>query len=74
MTANAVLLQKKYTRVIALFAAKCGISLDDALEFFYRSEEYQLLRKGVADLHCMSDDYLAEDLKDEYLDKHMSNA
>lgn len=34
--------------------------------FFYGSKEYQLLREGVADLHCMSDDYIAEDLKDEY--------
>lgn len=67
MKANPVLLQKKYTRVIALFADKCSISLDEALDFFYRSKEYQLLRDGVADVHCMSDDYIAEDLKEEYL-------
>lgn len=67
MMANPILLQKKYTRVIALFAEKCDISIDEALDFFYRSNEYQLLREGIADLHCMSDDYLAEDLKEEYL-------
>ena len=66
MRANPILLQRKYARVIALFAQKCGLSLDAALDFFYRSDEYKLLREGVADLHCMSDDYLAEDLKDEY--------
>ena len=66
MRANPILLQRKYARVIALFAQKSGLSLDDALDFFYRSEEYKLLREGVADLHCMSDDYLAEDLKEEY--------
>ncbi|MBR0224785.1 MAG: DUF3791 domain-containing protein [Thermoguttaceae bacterium] len=66
MKANPILLQRKYARVIALFAQKSGLSLDDALDFFYRSEEYKLLREGVADLHCMSDDYLAEDLKEEY--------
>lgn len=67
MIANPVLLQKKYSRVVALFAQKCSITLDEALDFFYRSDEYQLLRDGVADLHCMSDDYLAEDLKEEFL-------
>lgn len=66
MKANPILLQRKYARVIALFAQKSGLSLDAALDFFYRSEEYKLLREGVADLHCMSDDYLAEDLKEEY--------
>lgn len=66
MRANPILLQRKYARVIALFAQKSGLSLDAALDFFYRSNEYKLLREGVADLHCMSDDYLAEDLKEEY--------
>ena len=66
MKANPILLQRKYARVIALFAQKSGLSLDDALDFFYRSEEYKLLREGVADLHCMTDHYLAEDLKEEY--------
>ena len=66
MMANPILLQKKYARVIALFAEKSGLSFDAALDFFYRSQEYKLLREGIADLHCMSDDYLAEDLKDEY--------
>ena len=66
MRANPILLQRKYARVIALFAQKSGLSLDAALDFFYRSKEYELLREGVADLHCMSDYYLAEDLKEEY--------
>ena len=66
MRANPILLQRKYARVIALFAQKSGLSLDAALDFFYRSKEYELLREGVADLHCMSDDYLAADLKEEY--------
>lgn len=66
MRANPVLLHRKYARVIALFAKKVNIPLEAALDFFYKSNEYQLLRNGVADLHCMSDDYLAEDLKEEY--------
>ena len=66
MKANKTLLRMQYTRVIALFAKKAGISLEEALDFFYHSMEYQLLREGVSDLHCMSDDYLAEDLMEEW--------
>jgi len=66
MNANPILLQKKYSRVIELFAKQQGISLDAALEFFYHSEVYQLMREGVSYMHCMSDAYLAEELKQEY--------
>lgn len=66
MMANPILLQKKYARVIECFAKKQGISLDDALDLFYRSEVYQLMREGVSDMHCMSDLYLAEELRLEY--------
>lgn len=34
MTANPILLQKKYSRVIACFAKQQGLSLDEALVFF----------------------------------------
>lgn len=66
MNANPILLQKKYARVIVCFAEKTALSLDDALEFFYCSEVYQLVSEGVSDMHCMSDGYLADELKLEY--------
>lgn len=66
MNANPVLLQKKYSRVIELFASKANISLDEALSFFYQSSLYELLENGISDMHCMSDDYLADDLQTEY--------
>ena len=69
MTANPILLQKKYSRVIEYFAKQQGLSLDAALEFFYHSQVYQLIRDGVSDMHCMSDMYLADELKQEYSDK-----
>ena len=68
MNANPILLQKKYSRVIACFAKKQGLSLDAALDFFYKSQVYRHMRDGVSDMHCMSDEYLAEDLKQEYSD------
>ena len=66
MNANPILLQKKYARVIECFAGKAGISLSQALDFFYRSKVYPLVREGVSDLHCMSDEYLADELQIEY--------
>lgn len=66
MRANPILLQKKYVRIIELFAKKMNISVDKALEIFYHSEVYQLIRDGVSDMHCMSDNYLAEELELEY--------
>lgn len=66
MNANPILLPKKYTRVIECFAEHQDISLDAALDFFYRSKVYLLLRDGVSDMHCMSDAYFAEELELEY--------
>lgn len=66
MTANPILLQKKYAMVIYWFAEGAGISLDEALAFFYRSDIYTFISEGVSDMHCMSDEYLAEDLEMEY--------
>lgn len=70
MNANPILLQKKYSRVIECFANKVGISLDRALGFFYHSEVYRLVREGVSDMHCMSDEYLADELETEYREWH----
>ena len=69
MIANPILLQKKYSRIIECFAKMQGVSLDAALDFFYHSQVYQLIRDGVSDMHCMSDEYLAEELEQEYAEK-----
>lgn len=66
MTANPILLQKKYSRIIESFAKQQGLSLNEALDFFYHSETYRLIRDGISDMHCMSDAYLADELKREY--------
>ena len=62
MKANPILMQKKYARVVALFAEREGMPLDDALSFFYGSRTYELMSEGVSDMHCRSDAYLAEEL------------
>ena len=65
MEANKTLLQMKYARIVAEFAKQVNISVEQALEFFYHSETYQELREGIADLHCRSDQYVVDDLKNE---------
>ena len=49
---------------------KRRISLGGAMDLFYRSQLYCLMRDGVSDLHCMSDDYLADELSAEYQRKN----
>ena len=70
MEADKTLLQMKYSRVVALFAAQQNLSVEDALDFFYHSETYQELREGIADLHCRSDQYVTDELIAEYRDNH----
>ena len=69
MQADKTLLQMKYARVVAMFAAQQGLSMEDALDFFCHSETYQELREGIADLHCRSDQYVADELTLEYRDR-----
>lgn len=54
MEANKTILQMKYARIVAIFAKESGLSLEDALSFFYDSETYKLISEGVADMHCRS--------------------
>ena len=65
MNANPILLQKKYARVVELFAKENNIPLEKALDFFYRSELYKLMSEGVSDMHCMSEEYLVRELEEE---------
>ena len=69
MKANPILLQKKYARVVELFAKENNVSLEKALDIFYRSKLYQLMSEGVSDMHCMSDEYLADELILEYQER-----
>ena len=64
MTASKNLLRIKFTRVIEAYAARTGCSLDEALDRFYRSQTYELMRDGVSNMHCMSDEYLVDEILD----------
>ncbi len=69
MNANPVLLQKNYARIVEKFAEKTNITLKEALDIFYHSKLYELMSEGVSDMHCMSDDYLVQELADEQAEK-----
>lgn len=62
MQANPILLQRKYARIVKLFAEQANLTYEEALDFFYNSKTFELVSEGVADMHCLSDEYLAEEL------------
>ncbi len=70
MIADRKILQMKYARIVEIFAKRMHISNDKALEIFYDSDTYTLISEGVSDMHCRSDEYLAEELELEYKNKH----
>lgn len=65
MIANPILLQRKYARIVGLVAEHLDIPFERALDLFYNSVTFDLISEGVADLHCRSDEYLAEELERE---------
>lgn len=66
MQANKIILQRKYARIVQMFADKTGTSYEDALGQFYDSKTFELISEGVADMHCMSDEYLVDELLAEF--------
>ncbi|MDO4510585.1 MAG: DUF3791 domain-containing protein [Bacteroidales bacterium] len=63
------LIENKFSRIIAAISELHGISLEDAMEMFYNSDTSTLIEEGVADLHCRSDKYLAEEVWHEMMEE-----
>ena len=66
MEANPAILQMKYARIVKSFAEHAGLSYEEALSKFYDSETFDLISNGIADMHCMSDEYLTDELLIEF--------
>ena len=66
MQANQIILQRKYARIVQMFAEQANITYEVALGMFFDSKTYELISEGVADMHCMSDEYLVDELKLEF--------
>ena len=66
------ILEAKYARIINEISQMHGVSLEEAMDIFYNSPLLPLFEDGVADLHCRSDKYLAEEIwreREETVDK-----
>ncbi len=62
MEASRIILDMKYARIIEIIAQHLGISREEAMDRFYNSPMFELIDNGIADLHCRSDQYLAEEI------------
>lgn len=56
------ILEAKYARIISSISEMHDVSLEEAMDIFYNSPLLPLLEEGVADLHCRSEKYLAEEI------------
>ena len=66
MEANKILLQSLYKNIILEFSKKTGIDLKESMDYFYKSETYELISEGVADLQCKGVNYLTDELMLEF--------
>ncbi|MDR3088427.1 MAG: hypothetical protein LBU39_01240 [Desulfobulbaceae bacterium] len=62
MIANRLLIGHKCDGVIKAYAKLAEIPLRQAFDVFYRSILYTEIIRGISDMHCRSDGYLAEEL------------
>lgn len=53
-------------RIILNISEMFGVTLNEATDIYYNSETANMIEEGVADLHCRSDKYLAEEIWNEH--------
>ena len=63
-------LSAKNAIIITCISEMYHISLQEATDIFYNSETANLIEEGIADLHCRSDKYLAEEIWLEFQETH----
>ena len=54
-------------RIIVCISEMHNVTLNEATDIYYNSETANLIEEGVADLHCRSDKYLAEEVWNEHI-------
>lgn len=64
------ILEAKYARIIEAMSQLHDVPLEEAMDIFYNSPLLPLIEEGVADLHCRSDYYLAEEIWREHVAKN----
>ncbi|MGL4873878.1 MAG: hypothetical protein ACRC30_04425 [Clostridium sp.] len=66
MEANKTLLQLLYKKIILRFSKMTGKTLEEGMELFYNSKTYEMISKGIGDMHCKGEIYLTDELLIEY--------
>ena len=61
-----ILRSAQCARIIAATSEMHKITLEEAADIYYNSDTATLIEDGIADLHCRSDKYLAEEVWNEY--------
>ena len=69
---HPILLQMKYTRIITKFAEEEALALYEAMVFFYSSVTYELMSAGLAQIQFRSDEYLVDELRQEFEERGRS--
>ena len=64
-----ILKSSQCARIIANISEMFGVSLEEATDIYYSSETANMIEEGIADLHCRSDKYLAEEVWNEYQER-----
>jgi hypothetical protein len=62
MTANRHILNYKIAGVIETYAKEQNIPIREAMALLYHSLLYYEIVNGISDMHCRSNEYLAEEL------------
>ena len=57
-----IILDMKISAVIAEYADRYNVTLEEAADTYYNSVTAQLIEERIADLHCRSNGYLADEL------------
>lgn len=70
--AKQTVLDMKFACIIETFSKEFGVTLEEATGLFYNSQTMSMIERGVADMHCRSDKYLAEELWLEIQEKNKS--
>ncbi|MBZ0312414.1 hypothetical protein K7185_08005 [Clostridium butyricum] len=70
MEAHKVLLQSLYKKIILRFSKLTGKDLEESMDYFYKSQTYEFISKGIGDMHCKGVIYLTDELMLEYGLKH----
>ena len=63
---KSVIRSAQNARIILCISEMYGVTIDEATDIYYNSETVNMIEEGIADLHCRSDKYLAEEIWNEY--------